>query len=238
MKLQIEKTNIEKIREMAVAFLSVDIKPTKVSFIATHPFTNSWMVYITETNEMISLREENNIIVWRKSLEKAINSSDVESIFYMLHKPYILNFLKFTERYMSDDDLGKILGVFWQSIEQISLDTSISGNDIIRLFKRASKNTLMSEEEREIIKSLPEQVTIYRGVTAYNNKKKNAFSWTTDRSVAEWFAKRFDTGTGEIWTLTVPKERVLCAFSGSEKELIVNLYRYKNIKDISIEKVK
>ena len=36
------ETDLEKIKEMAIAFLMVDIEPTKVDFIASHPFTSSW----------------------------------------------------------------------------------------------------------------------------------------------------------------------------------------------------
>lgn len=231
------ETCLDRIREMAMAFLFLDIKPTKVDFIASHPFTSSWFTAFPTENGIVNLRDTENADKWREKVKSNIETATVKEIFFMLNKPYILSFLKFTERYLSDDDLGMILGIFWQSIEQISLDNSLSGKEIVKMFKRANKETMMDEDERKIFDSLPEQVTVYRGVTSYNKRQTKAFSWTTDKQIAEWFANRFNTGTGEVWTLTVPKERILCAFEGREKELIVNLYNYKDINQMTVEKV-
>lgn len=230
------ETDLEKIKEMAIAFLMVEIEPTKIDFIASHPFTSSWFSYI-DGEGIVDLHDNEVADRWRKEIKKTIQKLDLKGIFFLLNKPYILNFLKFTEKYLSDEDLGTILSIFWQTIEQISLDNSISGTHIVKIFKRASKETLMNEDERKIFNSLPEQVTVYRGVTSYNKNKKKAFSWTTDKEIAEWFANRYNTGTGEVWTLTVPKERILCAFEGREKEVIVNLYNYKNAEQMIVHKL-
>lgn len=230
------ETSLERIREMATAFLLLDIKPTKVDFIATHPFTSSWISYLEEEG-VVDLHDDEVADRWRNVIKEDIHKMDVKGIFFLFNKPYILSFLKHTERFLSDDDLGTVLGIFWQSIEQTSLDKNISGTDIIKMFKRANKEKLMDEDERKIFDSLPEQITVYRGVTSYNKNNKKAFSWTTEREVAEWFANRFNTGTGEIWTITVPKERILCAFEGGEREVIVNLYNYKDINKMTVEKI-
>lgn len=230
------ETNLEKIREMAKLFLDVAIKETRVPFVATHPFTSTWVTMLPP-GELVDLHDQGAAQRWRAYVEKNIRGAGIVALFAMLNRPYILTFLSYIEKYLSADDMGTILGHFWQTIEQISLDANVTGEQLVRMFKGASKNTLMDEEELRIYEALPEEITVYRGVTSHNRRRKRAFSWTTDRNVAEWFANRFDTGTGEVWTLTVPKDRILCAFSGGEHEVIVNLYRFKGVEQMKVEEV-
>ena len=234
-----KKTNMKLIRALAVDFLNVEIQETRMPVVASHPFTGSWFAAVRSSKgvEMVDLHEPYSAQKWREMMAEEINKSDLVRLFMLLHKPYILNFLKFAEPHMSAADLGTVLGAFWTHIEQISLDDSVTGQEIVRMFKRASKDTLMDEDARAIYDSLPDEVTIYRGVTSHNRHKKQAFSWTTDKDVAKRFANRFDTGTGEIWTLTVPKERVLCSMGDGEWELIVNLYGYDGLTQMIVEKV-
>ena len=105
---------------------------------------------------------------------------------------------------------------------------------ITGIYDKDRKLTLVDlREELLVYESLPEEVTVYRGVTSYNRKKEKALSWTLDYEKAVWFANRFSTGTGEVWTMTVPKKRILCYFDGgSEQEAIVDLYRFKGKKEV------
>lgn len=224
------KTDLGKIREIAKAFLYVDIAETKLPFLASHPFTNSWCVMVGkgQTWNIVDLHDEANAKKWREEVSGHIDKSELIGIFLLINKPYILNFLKYTVTYLSDEDLGLVLGNFWQLIEQISLDDSVTGKEIVSWFRRANKKVLMNDEERAFIDALPDTVTIYRGVTSYNRKKKKAFSWSVDPEIAEWFAGRFNTGTGEVWERNIPKERILCYFGGKEQEVIVNLYGYSD----------
>lgn len=228
-----KNTNLEMIKIMAKSFLRLDIAETRVPFVASHPFTSSWIVGLPD-GSVVDLHDVETARKWREDVGNLIDKSTLYEIFMMMNTPYILNFLKFVANDMSDEDLGMILGDFWQNIEYISVDNSVTSKQLMALFKRANKNTLMNEDERELFASLPEEVTVYRGVTSYNKRKKKAFSWTTDKGIARWFANRFDTGTGEIWTAVVPKERILCVFNGREKEVIVDMCGYK--AQITVEK--
>ena len=224
-------TDMERIKSKAKAFLYTDIAETRIPFVASHPFTNTWHTYLPKEGErfgeMIDLHDEEKAKLWRSFMEQSIDEANLLRLFMLMNKPYILTFIKFTQRFLSDEDLGFVLGNFWTEIEQISLDDNITGKDIVEWFTRAAKDKLMDEEERELFNSLPEEVTVYRGVTDHNKSRHKAFSWSTDRKVAEWFADRFQTGTGQIWTLTVPKDRILCCFEGrNEHEVIVNLYGF------------
>lgn len=222
-------TKLDNIKELAIAFLYVDIRETAIPFVATHPFTNNWYVGIQEPGrkkaDVIDLHDAKDVERWREQIKTLINDSDqVSDIFRLMNKAYIMNFLKYAAKYMSDADLGLVLEEFWKKIEQISLDTSISGRDIISWFRRADKTVLMTEKERDTLRNMPDEIRIYRGVTSHNRSRKKAFSWSLNKQTAEWFAGRFKTGTGEIWTRVIPKERILCYFDGNEQEVIVNLY--------------
>jgi len=230
------ETNMCRVKEVAKAFLFMDIAETKVPFVASHPFTSSWF-WMNPKGELVDLHNVGAAREWREKMKTQIDESDLDSLFAWMNRPYIMSFLKFVEKELSPDDLGMILGRYWQDVEVISLDSVVPGEQIVRMFKRASKNTLMNDKERAVYDSLPDEVTVYRGVTSYNRRAKKALSWTVDKEVAQWFANRFDTGTGEVWTLTVPKERILCFFGGGEKEVIVNLYRADNLKKIVVEKI-
>ena len=226
-------TNLEKARGVAKNFLYVDIAETRVPFVASHPFTNSWFAVLPGEG-IVDLHEPEMAKKWRERKASVIEGSSLRDIFLMLNPAYILNFLKFVADDLSAEDLGKVLGGHWQNIEYTSFDRSMTGKQLLALFKKADKEHLMNEEERKVFSLLPETVTVYRGVTSHNRRITKAVSWTTDKEVARWFANRFDTGTGEVWTITVPKERILCAFEGREKELIVDLYGYK--EQMTVEK--
>lgn len=223
----IKETNMDKVKNIATVFLYVDIAETRVPFVASHPFTNTWHSMNPQTKELIDLHNEVDASAWREGVKEEIGKSDLLHLFMLMNPPYILNFLAFVEDYLSDADLGYVLGNFWTQIEQISLDDSVTGKQIVEWFTRADKKFLMDEEERKHYEELPDMVTIYRGVTDYNKSRKKAFSWTTERKVAEWFAGRYNTGGGEVWKLIVPKERILCCFDGrNEAECVVNLYGF------------
>lgn len=181
----------------------------------------------------MDLRKEDEQAKWREQIKATIDESDLTGICLMLNKPYILTFISYIESMLSDEELGVILGTFWTAIENITGDSNVNGMEIVKWFKRADKKSLMNEEELLVYESLPEEVTVYRGVTSYNRKKEKALSWTLDYEKAVWFANRFSTGTGEVWTMTVPKKRILCYFDGgSEQEAIVDLYRFKGKKEV------
>lgn len=190
---------ISKIREMAKFFADIPIYDTRVGGVASHPFTNTWITGIYDKDRkltFVDLRKEDEQAKWREQIKATIEESDLRGICLMLNKPYILTFISYIESMLSDEELGMILGTFWTAIENITGDSNVNGMEIVKWFKRADKKSLMNEEELFVYESLPEEVTVYRGVTSYNRKKEKALSWTLDYEKAVWFANRFSTGTG------------------------------------------
>lgn len=68
---------------------------------------------------------------------------------------------------------------------------------------------------------LDEVVTVYRGVTSYNEENIRALSWTLDRKTAEWFAGRFGE-SGTVYEAQISKAHIHAVFlSRGESEVIV-----------------
>jgi len=223
------RTDIDKIRDMANLLLLTDLVPGRVSFVVKHPFTDSYypaLVREDNTVEILDLHKPEHIDIWRQDMKKKFEELSLFEILLHVCKPYRLAFLKFNRNVISNEDLGKCLAMVWHEIENISMDINVKCSELVALFKRADRNTLMNEEERKWFDSLEDEVTVYRGVTDYNKRNEKAMSWTTDYNVAVWFAQRFGQ-SGEVWKITVPKERVLACFLRREKELVLNLYGKK-----------
>ena len=226
-EINIRETNMNKIKQIAKNFLHFEIAKTDLPFIVQHPFTNSPYVMVKKGKnrfELGDLSKKEDLKLWTKNLEREIDNFDLFTLLIFMNKAFYLLFIKNIEPYLSDGDLGKVLAQTWTSIEYISTDINVSSEDITNWFKRADKKTLMSVNELEILESLPQKVTIYRGVTAENNMNHQALSWTLNRDTAKWFANRFQTGTCEIWQKEIKKEEILCYFGGrNESEVIVDI---------------
>jgi hypothetical protein len=103
------KTDIKLIRSIAGMLLYLDIQPTEVSFISSHPFTNIWVVPRASEDEklkFIDLSSEGEVEEWRKEVKKRIEQEDVFGILAMIGKPYHLFLLKKIQKNISDEDLG------------------------------------------------------------------------------------------------------------------------------------
>lgn len=225
----IKTTDLNAIKDKAKLLVYFDIKETKVPFIAQHPYIDYWhtSLKINDEYQIVDLHDQNMLMLWREKIKGLIDTSNINGIFCLISKSYRMSFLNLIKDKLDNHDLGSILSNIWQSLENTNnVQHVISDKQLISLFKRADKTTLMNEEELEEYNSLPNEITLYRGVTSYNNKNEKALSWTPIYDTAKWFANRFDTHTGEIWTITIPRDRVLCIFNGREQEVIVNLYGY------------
>ena len=86
---------------------------------------------------------------------------------------------------------------------------------------RPRRADLMDDDERAELARLPERIEVYRGVTDWN--RRAGISWTLDREMAAWFARRFAfSSAGVVVAGTVLKERVVALIDDrAEREVIV-----------------
>lgn len=84
-------------------------------------------------------------------------------------------------------------------------------------------------DELDALPQMP--ITVYRGA---RKDRPRGFSWTWNRSLADWFAQRglamFGYPTA-VYTLTLPKEMLLALIGGTEgrgeREVVVNPRRLR-----------
>lgn len=122
---------------------------------------------------------------------------------------------------MDDETYWSLLADVWQHQEQVGVCHEIFTD--LFLSDRPQREKLMEDDERAALAQLPEQVTIYRGVTGDEDE---GFSWTTDKRIAEWFASRaattytFAKNNPLVMTGTVNRKDIV-AYLLEEKEVIV-----------------
>lgn len=108
----------------------------------------------------------------------------------------------------------------------------MSKEKLIKMIKLAEKSPLLQSDIDDL--SDENSVTIYRGVKVNNYR---GLSWTVDKGVAEWFARRFghDGDKCYVFTGTIKKKDILALFSSrNEKEVVCD---YRKIKNIQCEEI-
>ena len=85
-------------------------------------------------------------------------------------------------------------------------------------------NLLMDNEELAFYKNLPDKITIYRG-----GYSKRGISWTLNKDIAEWFAKRFkpvnipETVNTKVFKKEVYRDNCIAFFNCRKEEEIIYL---------------
>jgi len=223
----LKQTDLHNVKTVAVTLLMTDIQETKFSpMVVQHPFTSSGMVGVRKDGEFQILditEDQENLRLWREQMKEQIEEADnAFDIYMLLNKPYALTFLKFAEPYLSREDMSKILSCAWVMSENPNADANLSKRQLLSLFRCADPAALMDEEERQELASLPSQVTVYRGVTPYNEKNVKALSWTLNCEKAKWFAIRFGE-SGSVYKAQINKDNILALFKGrNEEEVIID----------------
>lgn len=230
--------NLEEIKISAKMLLH--LKPVankEFPFIVYHPFiSQNPAPYRNENNvlDFVDIFNDNvKYIELIKQIEIQIDKSNsFESILLMLGQPYQLLFLNLNKNYLSDETFNNCLKDVWILTEFPNADKNVSVEQALELFKKADKKILMTASEQLKLKSLSDEVKIYRGI--HNRGNERALSWTDDYDKAVWFAKRFDN-TGYVLEATIKKDDIIAFFDGrNESELIVD---FNKIYDLKKEKV-
>lgn len=101
------------------------------------------------------------------------------------------------------------------------------------LSNKLHKDQLMTEEERLALSSLPERLTVYRGMTVLEADSKDyGISWTLSKENAEYFAftygRNFDTDHLEktVISIDIHKNQILALFKGRNEDEIIIPHHY------------
>lgn len=236
-----KETNLDLVKETSkvlfdlVSFEDADKCVGMDGFIISHPYTNSGiskkkdgtLVNLVKNKE--DQKEFRNIVFER--IDKADN---IIKILLLLNKPYLLLWYKMVSPFLSEKDFAKLLGEIWTISENPNCDLNVPLERTIGFFEESNKEYLMDIEEFEIYSKLPDEFTVYRGVSKGRNPY--GLSYSLDKSKAIWFQKRFadSKNPGQLITRKVKKEDVLAVFTRrGEDEIVININHFIGDKNIS-----
>lgn len=230
----LKRSNLQMVKEVALCFLYQEMQEMDIPYMVIHPVFESSLLQMKIDGEikLVNLCEENSqkqrVI---SEYEKRINAAEtVLEVYCIIRKSYKLAFCKHIWRYLDEKDRGTLLADAWTRSEFPSRDVNVSINEICRMFRTAQKEKLMDGAEFSTYESLPEQIKIYRGEQFGGNRK--GLSWTMDRNIAEWFAKRFQKN-GYVKSGMAYKDDILAYFNcRNEKEIVIS-----KVHDVSTEPI-
>ena len=230
-----KETDLEAVKRVARTFVYLDVQINeRVGFLCNHPFIGQIATVTMEDGKLVlkDVRNEKDLEDVQKSIIKSVDAvTHYLQFIHLVRAPYLPAFFKFTRHFLSLSDYSSFLGSMWTMVEFPNVDDNITAPEFVKIFRSADKTLLMEENEYGQYLSLPEEITVYRGIRGRG--RLEALSWTTDIEQAEWFAKRWDKN-GKVYSATVDKEDVLALFaSRGESELVVD---FMKLRDIKLEK--
>lgn len=213
-------TNEAALRSFSKTFArAVEIEQGR--FFVRHPFTST-SVTVDADGKMVDLTKEADYKKWLEGLDALIDRVPVETLFSVyISDAWRLTWLKYAKSHLSKKDFAEFLATAWVSAENPNMDANVKIPTLIQWFRSADKKALMDEEDYKIWESLPDLVTLYRGVSV--GRERYGLSWTDNRKKAEWFKGRFEKSDqkGTLLTVTVPKDLCLCYFNSRGEEEVV-----------------
>lgn len=125
-----------------------------------------------------------------------------------------------------------LLAEMWTRVEYPNNCPDVSLYTFVKAFKNADKDILMSRKEQRVLRCLPDEIVIYRGVKP--KARVDALSWSLSYETAKWFADRFEEN-GVVYRARIKKQDVLAYFDNFGKSEIVvqpsKLYRIELVRN-------
>jgi len=151
-------------------------------------------------------------------VEKALQNKKYDSFVWLHERPYRIEAFQEIEHLLSDTAYWKLLADIWTDTENQWQNYEEWKNLIGS--ERGSRHYLMNEEEFNLLQSLSEEVTIYRGCQKGINE--NGLSWTLDKAKAKMFSTRIALeGEPLVLEKKISKSDIIAVFTGrNESEVI------------------
>jgi hypothetical protein len=223
------QTNLTKIREQTIKLFDtaplIPVKAIENMGAVCHPFAKSIFFYHHEQKKWLDISTPNSYAFYRRFILNRINSLSLPFIYDLILDDYKLTWFQLCKDYMSPEDFAYYLKHSWLDEEDPNQDPQVSREEVIHYFRQADKQYLMKPEDLAHYQSLPDTLTIYRGVSPH--RAKFGLSWTADQSIAMWFKKRYESGSqGQLLTAVISKKHVLAYIDErNERELIVDVFK-------------
>jgi len=144
-----------------------------------------------------------------KGVKDALANNKYSSYIFLHERPYRLDAFTLIQSKLSDTEYWSLLSDIWTDTE--NQWQGLNKWKQLLSSNRPSRHYLMNEEEFNLLQSLPDEVTIYRGCQAGINE--NGLSWTLNKKKAEFFANRFGK-EGIILERKIPKSNIIAFLNG------------------------
>lgn len=229
----LDKTNLDSVKSVAMSFLYLDVKvDKKIPFVVSHPYFTTTVAHAFDNERkplMLDITRDDDLKKARDAVKRDIDKVDnCLQFLHMIRPPYLPAFFRHTVRYLSKEDFSYFLASMWTLVEFPNADPTVSTNEFVRYFQQSDKKILMDEGDYKRYLSLPDVLTVYRGVKPKG--KVLALSWTLSKKKAEWFANRFQSD-GTVYRAKISREHVLAYFNcRNEQEVVLDCCKLFDVK--------
>jgi hypothetical protein len=177
-----------------------------------HPLVFS-ILYTEQMNAILNEQYR----VKNERAEKSLEEGDFSTYVWMHERPYRWEAFCNISSQLNNEDYWKLARSIWIDSENIWQLIPIIHDALTAKERLSSRSSMMTEDEREFLNELPDEVTVYRGAGKENRK---GYSWTVDKETAEWFATRL-RNVGEVLTGRVKKSDIIAYISGRDEHEII-----------------
>lgn len=165
----------------------------------------------------------------QRRLERINKADEFSQCLSVINKGNRFDYLNWLhkEDLITDQECADAVYSIW-TMQENFYRCGMSKEKLIKMMKIAEKSPLLKSDIDDL--SVEDTVTIYRGVKVNNYR---GLSWTVDKGVAEWFARRFGHNGDScyLFTGTINKKEILALFSSrNEKEVVCDYRKIKNIR--------
>jgi hypothetical protein len=157
-----------------------------------------------------------------QAVQEAIAAGDWHTVIWLHERPWRLWAFQQIQRRLKHREYWELLGAIWVDSENIWQNLE-EWREVLTS-RRPGRRYMMSEDEREALAAMPEELTIHRGYS-HPGGTRLGFSWTLSEDRADWFARRL-ARDGEVPVVLISKvgrADVIAYFTGrGEEEIVVD----------------
>ncbi len=199
------------------------IKIPNLGVVLKHPLVFG-VPYIPQMNAIFNVQYEQK----KARVEQARKEFDHHTFIWFHERPYRFQAFDEVRGFLHGAADWELLGSIWTDSENLWQIPNL--RELLTAPKR-HREQIMSLEEQDFLKALPNTFRIYRGCQSNN---RSGFSWTLNRYTAEWFARRLSKLKPVVVSALVEKKDVIAYFSGrNESEIVVDPLKLKRIQKVN-----
>ena len=186
-------------------------------------------IFAWDIEHLKSFQVKEHIEIMEKRLASLIKAKNYHTLFILIDKRIAFDFYIQSFDDIPDEQKYKYFEDLYVRSEYGFSD--LDKDFLLNIFKYAPKEDLSKKIEIDD----NGLIRIYRGQNTKSTPYKEAFSWTTNKDTAIFFATRFDKYSGKLYEAIVKSEDILAYIDRrGESEVIVNpdcLIGVKKIKE-------